>query len=84
MGEQRRSDAAPRQVSDAGHQPDVDTPSNLVWKHGAVTCLYQRHGSYNAEVRLVLDDAVIQREFFADAESAFQFAQGKKRAYTGS
>jgi hypothetical protein len=82
MGEQS-SDSAHSKGDDAGSGQPVDRPSEVFWKNGVVTCLYKRHGAYSIEVRLILDDVVIQREFFADAESASQFALGKKRAYIG-
>ena len=58
--------------------------ADVLWKHDAITCMCVRHGTYNTEVRLLLDGVAIQREFFADAASASMFALAKKRAYTGS
>ena len=82
MGEQSEADAAQQKGSEAENGRTANTPS-VLWEHDAVTCLCQRHGTYSVEIRLVLDDVVIQREFFADAESASQFALGKKRVYLG-
>jgi hypothetical protein len=71
-------------------QPDAQDgvprlpPPDVFWKHEAITCMCVTHGTYNTEVRLSLDGLVIQREFFADAESASMFALAKRRAYTGA
>jgi hypothetical protein len=82
MTEQSQGDA--REPDAHRHEPSPDGSLSAIWRHGAVACLWTRHGTYNIEVRLVLDDVVIQREFFADADSASKFALGKKRAYVGS
>jgi hypothetical protein len=84
MTERSQADAPDSHSHGNDREPGPDGLLSAIWKHGAVACLWTRHGTYNIEVRLVLDDVVIQREFFADADSASKFARGKERAYVGS
>jgi hypothetical protein len=84
MTEQNQTEAREPLAHSNDQEPGPDGLLKTIWRHGAVACLWTRHGTYNIEVRLVLDDVVIQREFFADADSASKFALGKQRAYVGS
>lgn len=65
------------------HSLKFHGPSAVVlWKHDALTCTCLTHAPDRVEVRLVVTGVVIQREFFADTESASQFAIKKMHAYT--
>jgi hypothetical protein len=53
----------------------------VLWETDQITCICQRHTADRIELRLIASGTVIEREFFAEAESASNFALDKMRAY---
>ena len=58
---------------------DQETSPAVLWTHKAISCTCLQHASDKIEVRLVVAQVVVQREFFADADSAGQFVVDRMR-----
>jgi hypothetical protein len=66
-----------------GTTQTIEPRAVLLWRNEAVICTCLTHAPDKIEIRLVVVGAVVDRQFFADADAASEFAIDKMHVYNG-
>lgn len=67
-----------------GHSHGSPATNDVVlWHSGGMTCTCCTHGPDRTEICLVVAGAIVERQVFADAGAASQFAIDKTHVYEG-